>query len=80
VCNFDCTTTVLCHVRIVGVSGMGMKAPDLLGAYGCSACHAYVDSNQPNARLYLLEGMARTVYQHDCDGVFDALSEAPVNT
>jgi len=34
---------VLCHVRIIGISGMGLKAPDLLGAWGCSDCHDVVD-------------------------------------
>lgn len=76
VCNRDWSTTVHCHVRMVGISGIGMKAPDIFGAHGCSACHAYVDSNHADSRLLLLEGMARTIYQHDCDGVFDALTEA----
>lgn len=33
----------LAHVRMVGVSGMGVKAPDLLGAWSCSACHDAYD-------------------------------------
>jgi hypothetical protein len=25
---------------------MGMKAPDLLGAWGCASCHAKVDTSE----------------------------------
>lgn len=60
VCNGDPATTVLCHLRMAGISGMGMKANDLLGAWGCSACHSYVDTHGIDGRTALLEGMART--------------------
>lgn len=60
VCNGDPDTTVLCHLRMSGISGMGMKANDLLGAWGCSACHKYVDTHGIDGRTALLEGMART--------------------
>jgi hypothetical protein len=33
----------LCHFRLIGVSGMGIKSPDWLGAWGCAACHDQVD-------------------------------------
>lgn len=33
----------LCHWRQSGISGMGMKAPDLIGAWGCAHCHDIVD-------------------------------------
>jgi hypothetical protein len=36
----------LCHVRLSGISGMGLKAPDLLGAHGCASCHEKVDSTE----------------------------------
>lgn len=42
-CNGDWTTTVLAHYRLSGISGMGMKSPDLIGAWACSACHDEVD-------------------------------------
>ena len=35
--------TVLAHVRLSGISGMGFKAPDLLGAWACDACHKAYD-------------------------------------
>jgi hypothetical protein len=67
ICNHDTETTVLCHVRLVGVSGMGDKAADLLGAWGCSACHAACDTSGPldyeKRRAALLEGTARTIHQ-----------------
>lgn len=60
VCSFDPDKTVLCHVRMSGVSGMGLKAPDLLAAFGCAPCHAYVDANHEDSRVLLLEGVMRT--------------------
>jgi hypothetical protein len=60
VCNGNPETTVLCHLRMVGISGMGMKANDLLGAWGCSDCHRYVDTHGIDGRTALLEGIART--------------------
>lgn len=63
ICNFDPTTTVLCHLRLIGVTGMGLKAADLLGAWGCSSCHSAVDTGPldfEKRRAALLEGMART--------------------
>lgn len=64
ICNFDPTTTVLCHLRLIGVSGMGLKSADLLGSWGCSSCHQAVDASDhldyEKRRAALLEGMART--------------------
>jgi hypothetical protein len=69
VCNCNSETVVLAHVRIAGISGMGLKAPDLLGAWACSACHdaidrrAHLDLDRDYVRLLHLEGMARTINQ-----------------
>lgn len=61
VCNFDPATTVLAHYRLVGISGMGMKSPDMIGAWACSACHAYADSHRDDATARaFLEGVLRT--------------------
>jgi hypothetical protein len=60
---------VLAHVRLPGVSGMGIKAHDLLGAWACSACHdaidrrAHTDLDRDYVRLAHLEGMVRTINQ-----------------
>lgn len=60
VCNFNSETTVLAHLRMAGVTGTGMKANDLLGAWCCSACHTATESN-PALRKEFLEGVARTL-------------------
>jgi len=69
ICNGNPETTVLAHVRMMGISGMGLKAPDWFGAWACSACHDYCDNrggykaNSVQRRLDLLEGMVRTQYE-----------------
>lgn len=48
ICNFDRSTTVWCHaIGSAAGKGIGMKANDLLGAYGCSCCHDVVDRRVP---------------------------------
>ena len=75
VCNHNSETVVLAHVRLTGVSGMGMKAPDILGAWACSACHDAVDRrnhtdlDRDYVRLLHLEGMARTIAQLEKEGL-----------
>jgi hypothetical protein len=76
VCNGNPETTVLCHLRMLGVSGMGMKAFDLLGAWGCSDCHRYVDTHGIDGRTALLEGMARTQACLLHEGLIEVSSEA----
>ena len=70
VCNFNSQTVVLAHIRLLGISGMGTKAPDLLGAWACSACHDEVDGrtnksglSRDELRLAHYDGMARTIAQ-----------------
>ena len=67
VCCFDPEQTVLCHYRSVGISGLNIKAPDVIAAWGCTPCHTYVDSNASVPRsvrdLLLLQGVARTLYE-----------------
>ena len=78
VCNGNPETTVLCHVRMIGISGYGLKAPDLIAALGCSSCHDFVDNRRHPANTYenrrqlLLEGMARTLNHWITTGVIDA--------
>ena len=57
ICNFNPETTVLAHVRMN--TGIGQKAPDLLGAWACSACHLAVDTDRSH-RLDFLEAILRT--------------------
>ena len=69
ICNHNPETTVLAHIRMPGISGMGIKADDLLGAWACSSCHDAVDRrsntdlDRDYVRLAHLEGMARTIAQ-----------------
>ena len=69
VCNHNSETVVLAHYRLAGVSGMGMKSPDILGAWACSACHDVIDRRDHTdldrdfVRLAHLDGMVRTIAQ-----------------
>ena len=64
VCNHNPETTVLAHL---GGAGMGLKQPDQLGAWACSACHDAIDGRsrpdytKAELRLMHLEGMVRTL-------------------
>ena len=51
---------MLAHLRMAGITGTGMKANDLLGAWACSECHRATESS-PEMRVYFFEGMARTI-------------------
>lgn len=76
-CLRTCETVVLCHVRLPDVSGLGLKAPDWLGAFGCARCHDIVDGRagdwimypQATRDLLLLEGTARTLVILVMEGV-----------
>jgi hypothetical protein len=67
ICNHNPQTTVLAHVRMAGISGMGLKADDLLGSWACSSCHDAIDRRQHTdldrdfVRLAHLEGVIRTI-------------------
>jgi hypothetical protein len=75
ICNHNSETVVLAHIRLSGVSGMGIKADDLLGAWACSACHDAVDRrfrtdlDRDYVRLAHLEGMVRTIAQLRKEGL-----------
>lgn len=74
VCNFDPATTVLAHYSMMGISGRGVKSPDILGAWACSDCHAAIDGvthkdkygnefMRNEVRLAHAEGVMRTQYE-----------------
>jgi hypothetical protein len=60
---------------MAGVSGMGVKSFDALGAWCCSSCHdaidrrAHMDLERDYVRLAHLEGVARTQAQLVREGV-----------
>lgn len=61
ICCFQKDTTVLAHFSLIGISGRGIKSPDILGAFSCHTCHAYVDSHHDAVtRLAHAEGVFRT--------------------
>jgi len=66
ICNGNRETTVLAHWRQIDISGAGLKAPDVLAAFACSACHDWVDSRSDNdvdrdkRELAHLRGIMRT--------------------
>jgi hypothetical protein len=65
ICNGDPETTVLAHYRLAGYCGTGLKPPDELGAWACSACHDECDRrtrimNTEYVRLAHCEGVMRT--------------------
>jgi hypothetical protein len=63
-CNGDPETTVLAHYRLSGISGMGMKPPDAIGAWCCSAYHTYIDTHKdPVVQLAFAHGVFRTQAQ-----------------
>jgi len=67
-CERTTDTVVLCHYRLAGLSGAGLKPPDWLGAYGCATCHAIVDGrhkikppyDRDTLRLWHAEAVFRT--------------------
>lgn len=60
-CNHDPATTVLAHFRLIDVSGMGLKPPDLIGAWACAACHVRIDTEKSDAvQLAFAHGVFRT--------------------
>jgi hypothetical protein len=70
VCNFDTLTTILAHLNMIGISGRGLKAPDILACFACANCHHVHTTLEFNGvhydrdviQLAFFEGMARTQY------------------
>ena len=74
ICNHNPETTVLAHLN---GAGLGIKFPDLIGAWACSNCHAWLDgaysaytrkledlhSAREHRDLYHLQAIVRTQQQ-----------------
>jgi hypothetical protein len=70
ICNHNPETVVLAHWRQTGISGLGFKSPDILGAHACSTCHAHVDAHHDEAtQLAFAKGIFRTINALVEDGV-----------
>lgn len=54
VCNGDSSTVVWAHaIGLASGKGLGMKSPDIMGAYACQRCHdAYDRRIKPHGVLY----------------------------
>lgn len=70
VCNRNTETTVLGHYRLSGFCGTGIKPPDYMAAYICSACHDVCDGrrsvhwlSRDMIRVAFLEGCLRTQFK-----------------
>ena len=68
ICNFNPETTVLAHVRMAGLTGIGQKIPDQLGAHCCMACHDEADRRTMKMKaeeveLEFLRAVIRTQYK-----------------
>ena len=52
VCNKDPETVVLAHSnrKVLFGAGIGMKVPDIFGAWACSRCHDRVDGRSIDPR------------------------------
>jgi len=62
VCNHDPETTVLAHLPC-GQKGMGIKSPDNMAVYACSACHDRLDARSTGDEIEsrdLLRALAET--------------------
>lgn len=70
VCDGRNDTVVLAHFRMSGISGMGIKPPDLIGAWACSNCHLYVDTHKDAyTQLDFAKGVFRTINKLIEEGV-----------
>lgn len=72
VCNGNPETTVWAHANgSAAGKGIGMKSPDILGAYACSFCHDEYDRRNSKSRhfghqrkdveLWFWQGHARSI-------------------
>jgi hypothetical protein len=68
-CDGGGETTVLAHYSLSGISGRGLKSPDLIGAWCCHPCHVLIDGQahvanltRDDVRLAFAEGVFRTQY------------------
>jgi len=73
-CDGGGETTVLAHNRLAGTCGIGMKPPDLLGAWACFKCHDGIDyragsyMSKTERQLAHAQGVMRTIAALLADG------------
>ena len=66
-CDGGGETSILAHYRLAGYSGIGLKPPDIMGAFCCGNCHDAIDFrrnvegySREEIRLAHAEGVMRT--------------------
>lgn len=63
-CNGRMDTTVLAHLRVFGVAGMGQKPPDWCAVYACADCHDAIDRrNAATSGLWGFEDLLRALIE-----------------
>jgi len=63
-CNHDPETTVLAHLRLFGMAGIGEKPDDWCAVFACSACHDAIDRRGgETAGLYGHEDLLRAMIE-----------------
>jgi hypothetical protein len=65
-CNGNPETVVLCHYSLAGISGKGLKSPDDMAAWGCSACHDVVDFRCKGAEKSYTRAEIRLMHAEGC--------------
>ena len=56
ICNHNPETTVLCHLRLGNVAGVGQKPPDLCAVHACSGCHDALDGRtDASGKMWAIE-------------------------
>lgn len=68
ICNGDPATTVWCHLNGHSFGkGAGIKAHDVCGFAGCSACHAYLDTGHGTKPLISNDTLLECVLSAVCE-------------
>ena len=70
VCIGGTETVVFCHIRKPGFAGMGQKPHDLLGYYGCAACHAYEEAGNAGDGE-ILRALMETLVRREAAGLIE---------
>ncbi len=74
VCSWNDEETVLAHISGAGI---GIKQPDILGAWACSRCHDAVDFRRntmftlDELQIMHYEGMVRTIKELIAMGIIE---------
>jgi len=70
ICNRNDETTAPCHFRMPCFGGIGFIPGPLFVAWGCSNCHAWVDSHHDaETQLAFAHGVLRTQAELIAEGI-----------